>query len=85
MIKVTTPNISHKYLQNMGKHFQRHMQISIYAYVRQVKNCLGIAGRKSLLEQIIHRKNYQDMIKKPHHSEHPVIMNSPAQTAMYIP
>jgi len=28
MIKVTnskTPNISHKYLQNMGKHFQRHL------------------------------------------------------------
>jgi len=25
------------------------------------------------------------MIQKPHHSEHPVFMNSPAQTTMYVP
>jgi len=24
------------------------------------------------------------MTQKPHHSEHPLFMNSPAQTAMYI-
>jgi len=24
------------------------------------------------------------MTKKPHHSDHPVFMNSPAQTAIYI-
>ena len=27
---------------------------------------------------------HQQMNQKPHHSEHPVFMNSPAQTAMYI-
>jgi len=45
---------------------------------------VGIAGWKSLLEQIIHCKNYQQKTQKPHHSEHPVFMNSPVQTARYI-
>jgi len=36
----------------------------------------------SLLEQIIHYKNCQQMTQKPHYSEHTVFMNSPAHTAM---
>jgi hypothetical protein len=45
---------------------------------------MGIEGLKSLLGQIIHCKNYQQITQKPHHSDHLVFMNSPAQTAMYI-
>jgi len=40
---------------------------------------VGIAGGKSVLEQIIHCKNYQQMTQKAHHSEHPLFMNSPAR------
>jgi len=43
-----------------------------------------MAGWTSLLEQIIHCKNYQQMTQQPHYSEHTVFMNSPAQTVMYI-
>jgi len=28
--------------------------------------------------------NYQQMTQKLHHSQHPVFMNTPAQTAMYV-
>jgi hypothetical protein len=41
-------------------------------------------NQQKSLEQIIYCKNYQQMTQKPHHSEHPIWINSPAQTAMYI-
>jgi len=63
----------------------RFENIQYNAYVRQVTKLCGHNRVKVIIpEQLIHCKNDEQMIQKRHHSEHPVFMNSPAQTAIFI-